>query len=447
MAISHDKIAKLVERAKTDDSQAFTELYELTYQKIYYIAFSILKDRYEAQDAVQETYIKIFASLHTLADDKLFVAWSNKIAYNVCLRYLEKLKDTSASKDASVSDEHLDRLIESDRNDPLLKAVKDERHRVLMKHISGLEPELKATVLFKYFEELKISEIALVMDCPEGTVKSRLNTAKRKLREQIRKKGTGDILLGAFGVLPLRQALQASASGVGLPPDVALDTLINALGTNNLSTDISFTPQGTDYAQPHSQAILRIGLVTAGLGGAAVITGVLLISPKISSVSLPEAYINQNAVAAVQVESLGRLEAFYAVSEETGARYEGGVSGDGLYQVELPENGIYTLYAVGINKRQTSMQIAVTCIDKELPVILDYSHSEQQLMITVQDDLSGVDYDSIYGVLGDGSILYPVESDSESGEVSFALPDSNFKIFISDRAGNQSQNQVTVRWS
>ena len=438
MAISYDHLAAVTVRAKTGDSQAFTELYELTYQKLYYIAYSILRDKEEAKDAVQEIYIRIFSSLDTLTDERAFVAWSNKIAYHVCLRYLDKLKTLPVPEESFLQEK------ESEKSDPIFKTLTDERCNLLLKYISELEPQIRATVLFKYFRDLKIQEIAQIMDCPEGTVKSRLNSAKSQLRQKIMKRGSRDILLGSFGFLTLRRALILSAKANPMPPDTAFDTLISALGQNQLSTSIRFIPRKAVF--PLSRLVTNISLSAVGVCSAVVVTEAVTASPVITDIRTPEAFISQEASVTAQVDYAGPLKTFYAVMEENGTRFEGTPCSGGRYEVQLPSNGHYTLHAVGLNQKDSSADVTVNCIDRESPVIADYTYSDTEIRLTLQDGLSGIDYNSIYGLKPDGSRLYPVESNPHSSQVVFTLPDSDFKLYLSDNVGNQSGNQITITW-
>lgn len=443
MALNHLHIASLVAKVKAQDSQSFTQLYELTHQKLYFIALSILKDEYEAQDAVQDIYVHILSTLHTLKDDKLFVAWANKVAYNICIRQLSK------QKDIIMEDNYLELAADINiESSPFMKTLKNERSRILMKHIVALQPELRITILFKYFEELKITEIAKIMDCPEGTVKSRLSTAKHMLRDSIARSGGHEVLLSAFTMLPLRSVLQNSAKGITLPPDTALNTLLHALDTHQMSTAIHFTPQTELIRLQAGHPQLRIGLTAAGVAGvgSAIIVGTLLITPEFVDISFPQAPTNQPVVVSAQMESSRVLNEFFALSIDTDMRYPGVQTSDGRYQVTIPENGDYTLYAVGGNGKQATAELSVGCIDRELPIILDYTFSEQEIVIHLQDTGSGVDFSSVYGAYDDGEKLLPIFTDPHSGTVTFALPDKNFKVYLTDYAGNTSLNQVKITW-
>ena len=80
----HNYIASLVTLAQHQDSNAFAELYAMTYNKVYNYACHYLKDEYLAQDAVQEVYISVLKNLGKLEDPLLFIAWLNKISFHVC---------------------------------------------------------------------------------------------------------------------------------------------------------------------------------------------------------------------------------------------------------------------------------------------------------------------------------------------------------------------------
>lgn len=172
----YNDLGSLVRRVKENDSQAFTMLYELTYQKIYLLSMSILKNDCDAQDVVQETYIKILDSIYTLNDESLFIAWSHRIAYHLSLRALQKRRNFQEEEQltSEIPDCDTD-------HDPFTAMIHNDQKKHLARSLMRLEPVLRATIILRYFEYMKISDIAIVMDCPVGTVKSRLRVAKKLL--------------------------------------------------------------------------------------------------------------------------------------------------------------------------------------------------------------------------------------------------------------------------
>ena len=176
----YTKTSKLVNKVKEGDSQAFAELYSLTYQKVYLLSLSILKNKSMAEDITQEVFINVLESINTLENPKLFIAWVNKITSTHCIREIykiKKLKEVSSDNILPIMSD------ESEDNDPLDAYISKEDSIEFMHLINKLTRIQSTILVLKYFEGLKISEIAYILDIPEGTVKSRLNKAKKKFQK------------------------------------------------------------------------------------------------------------------------------------------------------------------------------------------------------------------------------------------------------------------------
>lgn len=176
----YTKISKLVNKVKEGDSKAFAELYSLTYQKVYLLALSILKNKSMAEDITQEVFLKVLESIDTLKDGKLFIAWINKITYTYSIHEIYKVKKL---KEVSSDDILHIKSDESEDQDPLDLYISKEDSIEFMNLINKLTRIQSTILVLRYFEGLKISEIAYILDIPEGTVKSRLNKAKKKFQK------------------------------------------------------------------------------------------------------------------------------------------------------------------------------------------------------------------------------------------------------------------------
>ncbi|NLC96354.1 MAG: sigma-70 family RNA polymerase sigma factor [Erysipelotrichaceae bacterium] len=178
--LNHKQIAKLVKKVKEGDSNSFAKLYELTYQKVYFFSLYLTKNETLAQDVVQETFIYALKQINTLKDDKLFVAWLNRINYTTALKILEK------EKNISLSEEDLYSIPDHNPNsNPMKKIVVDSEKEEILSAISTLPYGLRAVIIMKYYHDMKNKEIAMALDCPVGTVKSRLNTARNLLKHKL----------------------------------------------------------------------------------------------------------------------------------------------------------------------------------------------------------------------------------------------------------------------
>ena len=172
----------LVEQALSGNQDAWNSLYQMTYQKIYYTCICLVKNEQDALDMAQETYTSAWEHLGELKDRQQFEAWLIRIAVNKCKNFLKKnnmfyLNDTDAMEDCKEENENF--LPES-------YATQQEKRQLVFHIMSNVLSEtLIRTVILFYFDEMTIQEIAQLMECPVGTVKYRLNAARRKIKEGV----------------------------------------------------------------------------------------------------------------------------------------------------------------------------------------------------------------------------------------------------------------------
>lgn len=440
--MKHDyaKLSALVRRIKQGDDYAFTRLYELTYQKLYFLCISLLRDQEDAQDALQETYIKILTNIHSLEEDKLFIAWMNKIAYNICLRMLQKNKTKTVDNEfiLSISEQK----IEACPEEHMMRASRAE---FLASMIDTLDSEHRSVLILKYFEDLKVSQIAIVMNIPEGTVKSRLNTARRLLKSAIQKERRSDILFHLFVAFAIRQALVYSAK-VSVLQVHAADTVFENVITAADLPNLDFNPQAA--ALP-TKPTLPLSVKSAFLGvcTSAVIAGILYFLPpafvSITSNSPESAFTNEAITVTAKVNThLNKLQNFYAISDDSGQILSGTLEEDNIIHFIIHENGSYTLYAVTSNQKETSAQLSISCIDRKSAIIKNYTYTQDSLILYAKDDLSGIDYASIYGITAKGTTILPLEIDERAGKLIFSFPQDDFKLYLRDLAGNESVHRI-----
>lgn len=179
--MDYNHLSKILKRVKNKDEEAFAELYELTYQRVYSLANSILQDEYLAQDVVQEVYMIVIDSIGKLENDQLFMAWIHKITYRHALNKVrirrELPSELEAMGESSAALPEQDAILEH--------IIQSERNKVIWENIKKLSPEQQKVIVMKYYENMKIDEIAIALDCPEGTIKSRLHIAKKLLKKYL----------------------------------------------------------------------------------------------------------------------------------------------------------------------------------------------------------------------------------------------------------------------
>ena len=185
----------LVELSKEGDQQAIAQLYDRTSKRAYYLAKQLVKDEDQAQDIVQDAYVKVFTNLHLLEQVENFQGWLNTIVVNKSKDYLKKKKPMLFSQMVSEEDEgrELDFEDEGGYFSPDRRVDYTETKRLIQGMIDRLPQEQRMAIVLFYLEEMPVKQIARVMECSEGTVKSRLNYGRKTIKAQVlelEKKGT-----------------------------------------------------------------------------------------------------------------------------------------------------------------------------------------------------------------------------------------------------------------
>lgn len=173
-------LAGLVTRAKQNDSDAFAELYALTYNRVYNYARHYLRDDFNAQDAMQEVYILALKNLNKLNDATLFLAWINRISFHVCYDISLKLGQGSPVFDPEIleviQDEHPEANPESHFQ------VKDEYKR-LSDALESLPFHEKQVLTMRYYNNMKLEDIADAMDISRSSVKRYIASGQVHLKD------------------------------------------------------------------------------------------------------------------------------------------------------------------------------------------------------------------------------------------------------------------------
>ncbi|MGN0431809.1 MAG: RNA polymerase sigma factor [Lachnospiraceae bacterium] len=172
-------LAGLVMRAGSNDSDAFAELYALTYNKVYNFARHYLRDAHLAQDAMQEVYISALKNLNKLSDPTLFIAWLNRITFNVCYDMSQKTKRGNTSADPEILE-----FIQDSRplSDPEARYQQKDEYTRLHTAMNSLPFQEKQVLTMRYYNNMKLEDIADAMDISRSTVKRYIASGQEHLR-------------------------------------------------------------------------------------------------------------------------------------------------------------------------------------------------------------------------------------------------------------------------
>lgn len=200
----------LIRKAQKGNKKAREELYKNTVDELSYFCSRLYKNKEDADDLLQETYLTAFQKLDQYRTDKNFRGWLHTIALH---KYCNQIRSEKQwTEDAADTTE------ESELYAPENYAERRELQNILMDTIeNSLNEPQKATVLLYYYDDMSVPQIAEQMNCPEGTVKTRLYHSRRILREELIKKGislTGSVALVSAVLKTQAVGFRASAASL-----------------------------------------------------------------------------------------------------------------------------------------------------------------------------------------------------------------------------------------
>jgi RNA polymerase sigma-70 factor (ECF subfamily) len=182
-----DNDITLVKRVQNGDKQAFNLLVQKYQFRIKHLVSRFIKDSSEQEDVVQEAFIKAYRAISRFRGDSAFYTWLYRIAVNTSKNYLvaagrrPPAQDVLADEFTSVGG--TDRLVESNSPEEIMQ--NDELVEAIRQSISTLPDELKEAIQLREFDGLSYEDIAAIMGCPIGTVRSRIFRARATIEQAI----------------------------------------------------------------------------------------------------------------------------------------------------------------------------------------------------------------------------------------------------------------------
>ena len=172
-----------IKRAKRGDKEAFALLINAHKALVYNVALRILKDRQETEDLTQEVFIQVYEHLRFFRGKSRFSVWLSKVTYNMSLNRLKALKRLPIA----VDEEKLMAAspLNEGSNSPLAQIEEKERREILKEAFSRLPEIYQLPIMLRYMQGFSVSEVAEVLNLPEGTVKTRLARARKILRRKL----------------------------------------------------------------------------------------------------------------------------------------------------------------------------------------------------------------------------------------------------------------------
>ena len=161
---------KKVQRAKKGNNKAFQQLIEKEKVKLYKIAYVYTRNEDDALEVFQETVYKALISIKNLKDEQYFSTWLTRILINTAIDFLNK-KKRIIPMERELLENKVGSYLPNERNDDLLQAV------------LKLDEKYKTVLILRFYRDFTVKQIADILDCPEGTVKTNIHRGGNLLRE------------------------------------------------------------------------------------------------------------------------------------------------------------------------------------------------------------------------------------------------------------------------
>ncbi|REK71341.1 RNA polymerase sigma factor SigW [Paenibacillus paeoniae] len=184
MNVLENRLARL---ALKGDQQAFAELVDLYQDKLYHMAYRMLNNRQEAEDVVQDTFLRVYKNLDRFDEALKFSTWIYRIATNLCIDRLRKRKPTYSLDAESQEYDGLDgySMIPSDNRTPESELILSDTQRIIHQAMESLPPKYKTVMMLRYIQDLSLQEVGDILDMPVTTIKTRVHRGREFLRKKL----------------------------------------------------------------------------------------------------------------------------------------------------------------------------------------------------------------------------------------------------------------------
>jgi len=183
----------IIKRAQKGDHSAFEKLVQHYDKQVMILAYRFLHDTEDVKDAYQEIFLRVFRNIDKFRFDSEFSSWLYRIVVNFCINFSKKRKHFKyySIEEQLAADEDFWHVVprESGKN-PEEQYLAVELDNTIKKALDSLSPHQRAVFILKHYQGYKLSEIAKVMNCKEGTVKNHLFRAIQKMRQAVRNYST-----------------------------------------------------------------------------------------------------------------------------------------------------------------------------------------------------------------------------------------------------------------
>lgn len=407
-----------------NDLEAFNTIYEFYRNALYYFSISYVRKAADAEEIVQETFIKVIRYIKSLQSPEAFHAWLYRICYSTIMLHYRKDK-----KYQDVDDEFNLEEVQDGSDTPKETFDKQEIYQEIDESIEELGSRFETVARLYYFDEFKIKEISEILEIPEGTVKTRLMKIKVKLKEQLESKGVTPNKYLSLGFTPFMYNFFQSMYQQATMNEVHSQTILT-----NLHNEIALVGAPAILSGGLSKTSGAIGKkIVVSLTAASLVTvGYFYFTGEeniINSISYPTAMTRKNIEVQVSLNKEVESNMIEIKNDNKEVAFE--LDQDSLIFV-IDENGNYEITID--DERET---LTITNIDCNAPVINSIDVQEDKIYLALQDELSGIDFETSYAVYKDEKI------EINDGYI-YGTFDNDVYIYLYDKVGNNTEYRINI---
>ncbi|MDG1113505.1 MAG: RNA polymerase sigma factor RpoE [Pseudomonadales bacterium] len=191
MKSEHESDQRLVVRAQQGDKRAFDVLVLKYQQRIASVVSRYLRDQDEVADVSQEAFIKAYRALANFRGDAQFYTWLYRIAINTAKNHLVAKSRRPPNTDKDINDGEFSEnsVVLEAEDQPEALLARDQLQAVILAAVDDLQEDLRTALMLREFDGLSYEEIAEIMACPVGTVRSRIFRARETIEKKMHQMG------------------------------------------------------------------------------------------------------------------------------------------------------------------------------------------------------------------------------------------------------------------
>lgn len=176
------KETELVKRLMAGDREAFDALYELYKDQAFRTAWFLSGNRADAEDIVQDTFVKVYVNIGQLKQAEGFKSWFYRILTRTAWKQSDSRKREFPDEEILIYADAVSEASEDGNPEQIFKKEERDKIRAI---VNGLDEKYRTTLVLYYYSQCSTKAIASIMGCLEGTVKSRLFSARRKVKTEL----------------------------------------------------------------------------------------------------------------------------------------------------------------------------------------------------------------------------------------------------------------------